>query len=85
MTAHYDSSRNIPIRCDGDHEWGDPYLEKSSTDVVLKNGDIHLQITWTVLQSCQKEHTENINNVHQRCQKTKVVDEDSKLVPVEEL
>jgi len=35
--GHYDQ-RKVKLRCDGNHEWGEPYLDSRSISVELKEG-----------------------------------------------
>lgn len=85
MTTHYNTSSDVALRCDGDHEWGDAYLSKSDVSTVLKDGEIYLEVTWLVMRSCTNEYTNNVKNAYTECQKTITVDRGSELIPVHDI
>lgn len=82
--GHYDQ-REVTLRCEGEHEWGKPYLSSRSTSVELKNGKPCLKIEWKIVRGCQNDHTNNVKSVYNTCEKTKTEDEGEKHIPLSEL
>ena len=82
--GHYDR-REVKLRCDEPHDWGEPYLSKSSTSVELKDGRLCLKIEWLIVRACQNNHTNNVKSVYNDCQKKKTEDRGTKYVPVDKL
>jgi len=82
--GHYEK-RNVKLRCDGDHEWGEPYLDSSSTEIVLHSGQLCLKLQWSIVKQCQNDHTNTVKTVHNKCKAMSTVDRGSKLVPVSDL
>lgn len=85
MTSHYDTSRSVKFRCDGDHEFSEPYLDYSDMSIVLEDGEVYIKIQWSIMQTCTNDHTNDVPSTTNKCQWAKTVERDSKLVPVSEL
>lgn len=84
--VHYDpKDHQVKLRCDGNHTFGEEYLTESSVSVALKDGEICLKISWAVRKDCTKEHTNDVKNVYNKCQKSTNVKTDSIFVPVSNL
>lgn len=82
MTTHYNTSSDVKLRCDGDHEWGEPSLTSSYISVVLEDGEICVKVVWSVHRTCTKDYTNNVRNAYTKCQKSKLVDNGSKTIPL---
>lgn len=82
--GHYDQEE-VKLRCEGNHEWGEPYLDSRSISVKLKDGVPCVKIEWEIVQGCQNDHTNTVTTSYNSCQKTKTKDRSVKYVPISEL
>lgn len=84
--SHYNpKDHKVSLRCDGDHEFGEPYLHDSSMSVELEDGTVYLRVSWVIAAGCQKPYTNDVKNAYSTCQYVKTVERDREMIPVSKL
>jgi hypothetical protein len=82
--GHYDVSKT-KLRCDGNHEWGEPFVSKNDTDVILEDGELFFEISWVIKKSCQKKYENNVPSAKSTCQLNRVVDRGCELLSLKNI
>jgi hypothetical protein len=83
--THYDINANVKLRCDGDHEWGKPFLSDSGMEITYDAGVVYVKLHWTVRKKCTNDHTNDGTYTSNKCRRQKTVDRGSEKYPIEEI